>query len=181
MNASIGAILLNLDRFEKYSLTYPYFYGSLVFAIPYGKPYTPLEILFLPFKYRIWICLFVILLATLIVVGLIKTKWFIAYRSFIVGPYNNLPFLNMLAICLGNYMSHTPRLNFARTLVTIWLLMSLILKAAYQSKSFYFMQTIPRASPLYSLDSVYDSKLDLYLWPSLFQSFYDSFPMKREQ
>lgn len=181
VNTSIGAILTTYDRSLTYSSTYPYFYVSLVFAIPYGKPYTPLQILFFPFKYRIWLCFSSILFGTMTVVGIFKTKKLIKYRSFVFGRDNTAPFLNMWTICLGSSMQFVPRFNFARALVMIWILMSLVLRAAYQSKLFYFMQTIPRSPPLYSLDSVYDSNLDLYLWESLFQGFYDNLPYLRKR
>lgn len=44
-NMSIGALTVSAERNELYHITFPYFHGSLIFAIPY----TSLEKLVFPF------------------------------------------------------------------------------------------------------------------------------------
>lgn len=180
MNISIGAIIYNSEREKKYSISFPYYYASFVFAIPPGKPYSPLKILFFPFKYIIWSCLSTIFLFTVLIVVALK---FSAYRvrAFVLGPQNDSPVFNMLNICFGGTISYMPSRNFARTILLIWLVMSMILKTAYQSRLYDFMRTQPIMSPKNYRHKIYSSNMKVYVTETFYQQFYDSMPEIRDR
>lgn len=126
-NVTLGAIIVAATRAEKYEMTQAYFYGSLLYAIPNGKPYGSLEKLFFPFGFKIWILLGVIFCIAATVLLLLK---FSAQknREILVGASNNMPFFNMVNICLGGTVSFNemPMRTFARTMLMIWLLSTLV-------------------------------------------------------
>lgn len=176
----MGSIFYTSARVEGHDASVPYYYSSIVFAIPPGEPYSVMSTLFFPFKYIIWSCIGFIFISTILVVGSLK-KSTIQQRAFVLGPRNDLPFFNMLNVCFGGAITRLPTRNFARFLLLIWLTMSLILKTAYQSKLFNFMQTEQRESPMYTLESVFESDHDLYISKSFYQLFYDTYPNDRHR
>lgn len=58
-------------------------------------------------------------------------------RAFVVGKAKN-PFLNMINISFGGALcsNKVPVRNFARTMLIMWLLSSLVLRNAYQGLKF---------------------------------------------
>lgn len=177
---SMGANFYTAPRALAYGASFPYFYSSMVFAIPAGEKYSFMSTIFFPFEYIIWSLIGFIFLATLIVVGGLKLTTF-QQRAFVIGQNNDLPFFNMLNICFGGAISRLPTRNFARSLLLIWLVMSLVLQVAYQSKLFHFLRTEQRRTPLFTLDAVYQSNYDLYILETYYQIFYDAMPDDRRR
>lgn len=126
-NVTLGSIIVAATRAEKYEMTKAYFYGSLLYAIPMAKPYSSLEKLFFPFRYKIWILLCGIFFTAAIVLLLLKLKAE-KNRTFLIGASNNMPFFNMLNVCLGGTVSlnDVPIRNFARAMLMIWLVSTLV-------------------------------------------------------
>lgn len=93
-------------------------------------------------------------------------------RDFLVGPANNMPFFNMVNICLGGTITihDIPLRNFARSMLMIWLLATLVLRNAYQGKLFDNLRSHQRMAPFYHLNELYESNLKLYLYESFYQN-----------
>lgn len=158
-------------------MSFAYFYGSLVYGIPAGRPYSSFEKLFFPFRIWIWILismLFLVAAALLIVLKLMPQK----NRNFLLGNVTKMPFFNMVNICLGGTVSFKdiPGRIFARTLLMIWLLATLVLRNAYQGKLFDNLRSNQRKLPYFYLNELYASDLDLYLYESFYQNIYDAIP-----
>lgn len=131
--------------------------------IPPGKPYTSFEKLFFPYRKDvwIWICTFFLAMAIWILVlkCISKEKCY-----FVIGLKNDAPILNLFAIILGGSMttSQLPRRNFARTILGIILLTTLVLRNAYLGNLFNFLRTQKRMEPLYYQRNIYDSDVTIY-------------------
>lgn len=165
-----------------YSMSFAYFYGALIFAIPPGRPYTSLEKLMFPFRYKIWTCICALFTVAAIVVVLLKCGPR-KRRDFIVGKFNNMPFFNMINILFGGSISFNriPIRNFARTILLIWLFSSLVLRNAYQGKLFDNLRSDQRMAPLYEFKDLYESDLNLYLLESFYRDFVDSYPQYKHR
>lgn len=74
---------------------------------------------------------------------------------------------------LGGSIFHIaiPVRNFARTILMIWLLSTLILRNAYQGKLYDNLRGNQRNQPYYSLNSLFESNLRLYLYESFYEDF----------
>lgn len=170
MNICIGAVAYNLKRLQYFSASFPYFHSGLLFAIPNGKPFTTFEKLFLPFKYIIWSCI-----ASMFAIGfivIVSLKWSrVEQRKFLVGAKNRTPFMNMISICLGGSISNTPKRNFARYMLIVWLIGCIILRNAYQGSLFDKLRKSKSNPPMDTLDAMLDANYTLYMRPHLFYLF----------
>lgn len=160
----MGALTPTAFRDGRFSSSVAYMYPSLIFGIPPGRPYSSLEKLYFPFTVNVWICILLLFVASAIVIIALK---FVSKdkRTFFVGQSNNMPFFNMVNISLGGAMSSNklPFRNFARTLLMIWLISSLVLRNAYQGKLFDSLRGSQRNQPFFELNKLYESNLKLYL------------------
>lgn len=175
MNLSIGSIIMSNENSDKFSMSSPYYYGALIYAIPHGKPYSSFDKLFFPFEPAIWIWISMLLLLASIVIVRLKTAPR-KVRDFVVGKGNNGPFCNLIAISLGMSMTVLPYRNFARTILTILLLATFILRNAYQGALFNFLKTQKQRPPLFRLDDIWKSDVDICVSETFHQLYIKEFP-----
>lgn len=180
-NMSMGGLNQSPERHKLYDISFPYYSGSLMFAIPPGKPYTSLEKLFFPFDTIIWAytsVLFAVAIFVIIWTKLIAKR----RREFLIGRQNDAPFLNMINVCFGGVMNLMPKRNFARTMLLIWILSSMIIRNAYQGTLFSFLRGEQRNRPLYTLHDIFEgSNVRIYVWRARFQELYDNVPIIRHR
>lgn len=176
MNLSIGSIVLSNENSDKFSMSSPYYYGALIYAIPYGKSYSSFDKLFFPFEPSIWICISLVLLLLSIVVILLKTVSR-KVRNFVVGSGNDGPFCNTIAISLGITMPDhaVPYRNFGRTILMILLLATLVLRNAYQGNLFNFLKSQKQRPPLFHLSDILASEVDICVPETFHQLYMDEF------
>uniref|UniRef100_A0A8W9BML7 Ionotropic receptor n=1 Tax=Phlebotomus papatasi TaxID=29031 RepID=A0A8W9BML7_PHLPP len=161
VNFTIGAFATSAIRESCFTSTFSYKYTSLTLMIPPGRPYTALEELLMPFHLSVWICIFGILITTTSVVVLAKF-WKPQKRSFIFGHGNNYPFISSINIFLGGSLRNTPRRNFARFLLMMWILLSLVLRSSYQAVLFGFLKEQRNFSAINSLDEMQKEGFKIY-------------------
>lgn len=89
--------------------------------------------------YKIWFIIAVIILAAILLLAQLKYVHS-STRGYIIGPENNSPILSMINIIFSWGIVELPKRNFARTVLIIWIAMSLILRSAYQGRLYHFMQ-----------------------------------------
>lgn len=142
--------------------TDPYFYTSVVFALPVGKPFTAFQKLFLPFKYKIWFIVTMMFVIGFIVIAILNHRQQ-AIRNFVLGSRNRVPYLNMISIFLTGECRMLPKRNFARVLVIIWMLACLVLRNSYQGALFQFLQKAKLSSPPNTIDELIEANYTLYL------------------
>jgi len=106
-------------------------YRDIIFIIPLGNFYTGLEKLFLPFDYETWIMIgltFAVGLMTILIV----TQLSLTVQSFVIGRGVSAPTMNLLAAFFGLGQTQLPGRNFARFLLTLYIIWCLIIRTAYQ-------------------------------------------------
>lgn len=176
VNLSIGALIMTTWE-TTFSISLSYCYGAVIFAIPRGRPYTSFEKLFLPFELSVWMCIAAATLAAIVAMGVLKLGPR-HVRDFVVGRRNDGPFCNLVAIILGVGMPahHIAYRNFARTILTVVLLATLVLRNAYQGNLFNFLRTQTQRPPLFHLQDIWDSDVDIYVPPTFYQLFMRELP-----
>lgn len=175
---TIGALPFDIDVSKIFSLSFPYLHFGLVFAIPPPKPLAMFDRLFIPFSYAVWFNISSLFIIGLVVIVMLKSMASIAphRRAFVVGSQSRVPFLNMINICLGggSIASMSSR-NFARALLMVWLLGSLVLRNAYLGSLFDVLHSGKTGRAIQTFDDLIDANYTLYMKPKYFYLF-DTFP-----
>lgn len=118
----------------KGSLTRPYWFRSLHFAIPVGEEYSDFEKLLLPFEFPVWIWIvftFVTAYVTIFLLQFVKSS----IRNAVIGNIST-PTLNIAMIFSGTSQVKMPVKSFARFLVMNFIIFSMIFRTAWQGTSY---------------------------------------------
>lgn len=161
VNLTMFAIVNTVERSKEFTASLPYAYAPVMFTTPHGPPFTPLEKLILPFDELVWLCMGIVTGAafiSIVYVSCCSTEW----RNFVFGAKNHTPFLNYINITLGGVVAEAPVRNFARTILLIWLLGSLVLRSSYTGALFSFIQSQKSAIEIDSLEKLVQYNFSIY-------------------
>lgn len=161
VNLTMFSIVNTVERSTEFTASYPYAYASIYFTTPHGPPFSPLSKLALPFEPMVWLCL-VIVFATTITVNIYVLSGSKRRRDFVFGENNQNSLLNFVNMTLGGVVTQLPTRNFARTLFTIWLLGSLVLRSSYQGALFNVIQSQKPALEFNSLEQLAEYNYTIY-------------------
>lgn len=162
VNFTMFAAVNTVERSTEFTSSFPYAYASVVYTIPHGPPFTPLEKLALPFEKHVWLWLFVCTAMAFGTITYVSECCSEKCRDFVFGARNHTPFLNYFNVLLGGSITSGPVRNFARTIFSIWLLGSLILRSSYQSALFRFIQSQKSAVEIHSLEQLVEFNFSIY-------------------
>ncbi|XP_037932774.1 ionotropic receptor 21a-like [Teleopsis dalmanni] len=162
-NIAIGGYMYNKMHSSIMQATFPYLSSSVYVIIPKGRQMSPYERLVKPFGNIIWICLgFSVLFAIFIIFG-VKLFCKIEVLNFIFGQKNRLPFTNLWSSLYGVGLHRLPRRNFARYLLTVWILYTLVLRNAYLSELFSILQDGRTRTSLQTVDELIEKNYTFYV------------------
>lgn len=143
------------------------FYYSVPFIliVPPGANFTAFEKLFRPFQITVWILLLFAFFtaASVITVVKLQTK---RVRDFVFGSKNKSPYLNILSVFMGVSMPLLPRKNFARSLLMMFLLFSIVKRTLYQGALFQFIQADDRNKEVQTIDEVVEKNFKVHMMAS---------------
>lgn len=170
VNLSISAIPQTPQLVKNFTASKCYSIELYTLAIPGpidGK--TPIEKLLLPFSLSVWLATTFYLFCAIIVIVLTKLlnrQW----RHFIIGGRRNRsPIINLLNALLGGSVANPMMARnlkffgtFARTLMMIWILSSLILRNSYQGALFNYLQGPQLTLQYDTIKKIIDSDITIY-------------------
>lgn len=145
-----------------FDVTTPYFYDDLIFVIPAVAELNSLEKLIYPFSVNLWKILIGCLLAGCFVIIVIKFKSK-TVQNFVFGRGVKNQFYNMWAGILGTTQQKLPRRNFARFLLMKFLLFSLVVRTAYQSALYQFMQSDKKHKGPQTINDILELEYNFYV------------------
>lgn len=134
----------------------------VVFAVPSGRPYSSFEKLFLPFDEYSWLAVFVTLVVATSIILIINTQP-ISVKNFIYGHGIWGPLTNMINILFGGPLDKAPKGTFARTLVAMWLMFTLVIRTAYQGSLYKYLQVPKNFSAPLTMDALDKSGLHYHM------------------
>ncbi|XP_017017960.1 glutamate receptor [Drosophila kikkawai] len=146
----------------------------IVLCVPSGGSMTPLQRLTRPFRYIIWSCILGSLLFGLLLIGLLRLRQPQALHYLILGRANHRACLGMWNVLLGGLALYHPRRNFARFLLLMWLLQTLVLRAAYTGQLYLLLQDVEMRAPLQKLSEVVAQGYVFHMLPALQNIFRES-------
>ena len=136
---AIADCWLRLNRLNTFDSTTTYFSDKSVMAFPLLAELSSFEKLFYPLAMEVWILLMSYLLIGIISIFIIK-RLSKTIQIFVFCRKVKHPYLNMFIGLLGTTHHKLPGTNFARFLLMNFLILSLIIRTAYQGKLYQIMQ-----------------------------------------
>lgn len=158
---ALGDFFLKPNRIPKFDFTMAYQVMNLVWIIPPGLRYTPLQKLMLPFEFPVWIYLMITITIGIIVIIFINIK-IPQMRAFVYGVNVKHPFLNMAVVILGSQQHRMPKRNFARFLIMNFMLFTLVLRSIYQGSLYRFLQSDGRQKEVQSVEEMLANDFTFY-------------------
>lgn len=158
----IAPIHVFVKNHHGYFLTQPYVFLNNLIAVPPGEPYTEYEKLLLPFDYDTWIviaCSFLVAFAVIFGINFMKLE----VRNFVFGLNVTTPSLNVAAHFFGISQTILPGRNFARFLLTMFIIYTLIIRTAWQGKMFEFMQKNVTKQQVQSIEEMIEKNYTFYM------------------
>ena len=146
----------------EFLVAYPHQDVPSTFLIGPGEPYTDLERMFMMFDDGLWIAIGV---TFIIAVSITLSLNFVSGRvkTFIAGQGINSPTMNQMSIFLNGGQSRMPGESFARFLVIVFVVWSMIIRTCHQSMLFELLQADLRKPTIRTLDEFFESNLKLFL------------------
>ncbi|KAH8421508.1 hypothetical protein KR009_010116 [Drosophila setifemur] len=148
----------------------------IVLCIPSGGSMTPMQRLKRPFRYIIWSCILVSLSFGLLVILLLRIAPVPGLRHLVMGRHNRVPCMGMWYSLLNGPAMHNPGRNFARFLLVVWLVQTLVLRAAYTGQLYLLLQDVQMKAPLTQLSEVLERGYEFHIMSALQTVFRDSLP-----
>lgn len=156
--------LLALDetRTTFFSFVNSFYEDWIVIVVPPPPELTPLMKLFYPFETVAWLALLGFLFsacAFILILEHFSAKWF----TFVLGRNMRHPLLNLVAEFSGAPQPKLPTGTFARCILAMFLLFSLVVRTMYTGKLFFIMKSQVRAKVLETMDEFYDAGYKFYV------------------
>lgn len=142
-----------------------YYSVPFVIIIPPGDTFSPFEKLFRPFQLGVWIALLTTFIVAVTIVTITKLQK-TSIREFVFGADNHSPYLNILSIFLGVSLPRLPRKNFARSLLMMFIIFSIVKRTIYQGILFQFIQADDRNKEVQSIDELIYKDFKVFMMPS---------------
>lgn len=150
---SISNWWLKVDRLKLFDSTTSYMNEKVMFVVPPGREFTTFEKLILPFSLNLWILILVCLITGFITILIVKFGSE-KVQSYVFGSGVKTPSLNIIAAFLGGNQVVLPRKHFARILLTVFLIYSLVIRTIYQGSYYQFLQSDARQEHVQTLDEM---------------------------
>ncbi|XP_067636320.1 glutamate receptor ionotropic, delta-2 [Eurosta solidaginis] len=156
-NITIIFFMYELKRAKVMDTSFSYMSFPLLVAIPHGRPLSPIQRLYRPFKYIIWSLIGSNIILAIIIIYALKLLGSKKIISFVFGNSNRYPFSNFWASIYGGVIhTHLPYRNFSRYILGLWLLCTLVLRAAYTGQLYTILQDGRALTPLQTFQEIVD-------------------------
>ncbi|CRK87277.1 CLUMA_CG001079, isoform A [Clunio marinus] len=161
---SLGYFSVHDKRQKLMSSTSVYLISNLIWAVPPGEPYSPLEILLKPFEKSLWNWFFIVLISAFVIIRVLR-MFPKKVQYFVFGRNVRHPVLNVVNIMLGGSLPKLPVRNFARTIMMLFMFYCFIMNNAYKGGLFQFMKSDQTKPPLSTTTQLYNKNFRFYSIP----------------
>jgi hypothetical protein len=159
---SISDWWLKVNRLKFFEASTSYISDNLILIVPPGCEFTALEKLIYPFAGLSWILVISCMIFGFAVIFFVQ-KRSTKVQDFVFGSGVRHPYLNLFVAFIGDSQNFLPRRNFARFLLMMFLMYSLIIRTLYQGSFFQLMQSNQRHSEVQSIDEMIKNDFKLYV------------------
>lgn len=167
-NLTIGYYTSSPIRNLMMSASSIHYTSSLVWVIPPGRQLTSLEKLMKPFSPTLWSAVIIVFIVSFLIVSAIG--WFtITIQNFVFGRNIRTPSLNIINVFFGGSLVQTPRRNFARTILCLFMLYCLIIRSSYQGALFKYMQMDSRSPVVETVRDMIHEEFHFYMLKNTYE------------
>lgn len=152
---------LKANRLKFLDSTYSYFNDKIVFLIPPGRELSTFEKLFFPFELSVWVLIGTCFLVGFAVIAIVTHR--LNSQDFVFGSGVGNPYLNMFIGFIGGGQKVLPKRNFARFLLMMFLMYSLVIRSVYQGSFYRLMQSNKREKEVQSIDEMIKKNFIVYV------------------
>lgn len=175
VDVGFGSVGISAQRSFYLKAGMSHFISKFVIAIPPGRNFTSLEKLFKPFTLNAWMLLSIAVCMGMILMKLRFGKQNLKYSKL---PWIELlpnPMLNGWLTFLGNPMVKFPQNWMARSVITSWLFLGLVVRTSYQSATYRYLHHGQQTKPVRTFLDVEAAGLYFYMF-DVTQRFFELFP-----
>jgi len=147
----------------------PIYPKDLFFIIPPGEQYSDWEVLLIAFDFTTWILIIVTFAVAFLVVFVLHFKS-LAVRNLVYGRKVTTPTLNIVSTFFGISQAVLPEGYFARCLLLLFIVWTLIIRTCYNGLLFDHLQTDNRKPPIRTIKEMLEKDFK-YLITDSYQVF----------
>lgn len=141
------------SRMEFFETSNSYLSDRIIFVVPPGRELTAFEKLIFPFSFQLWLLIWMCFLVGTFVIFIAKRSSH-SIQNFIIGVGVVNPYLNMFIGFIGNSQKVLPKRNFARFLLMLFLMYSLIIRTLYQGSFYNLLKSQRRNKEVQTIDEM---------------------------
>jgi len=141
----------------------PLVYRQFYFMIPRGELYSEWEKLFLAFDIVTWCLIIFTFVIAFVAINIINCFASQSARNFIYGKDVKTPSINVLIAFFGLGQTILPTRSFARFLLMLWIIWSLIFRTCYQGKLFEYLSGDGRKPQIQSIGEMLDRNYSYFV------------------
>lgn len=157
---------LQINRTQAMTASMPYNSDQIILVIPPASSLHPFLKLFHPFNIQVWITFFVLTLSIFALVSITKIMS-TRVNHFIFGSNVRNPFLNIFGGFIGMTQHKLPMRNFARFILMMFLILTLIVRSLYLASLFNILKTEVKSKELKTIRELMEQKFDFYTYETL--------------
>lgn len=165
-NLTIGFVTTTAKRNWFMTASYVYYTSSLMWVVPPGREMTSLQKLYQPFQLTVWLCFGFALGISFLLVEIIRNFFSKCVQDFVFGKGVKYPSLNIINITFGGSLHKLPSRNFARTILTFYMICPFLIQNSYKGGLFQYLQKPLFEDGVKSLNEMIDNDFHFYLLKS---------------
>jgi Bacterial extracellular solute-binding proteins, family 3 len=160
----VGDYYLRAVRTKFMDASVEYFNADIVFVIPPGRNLESIEKILQPFNEKLWFALGIATVGGLLYVLILNIWTKGVYKSRLV----TLCF-NAISIMLAVSLNRLPSRSFLRLIFASFVIVSLILQAAYQGSLYRFLRENSKSKEVQSIDEMIEENYKIYSYDSMLE------------
>lgn len=158
----ISGWMLKASRVKFFDASTSYGSDNMIFVVPPGRDYTSLEKLIYPFESSLWIGVGICFFFGVFIIAVIKTQSK-SVQKFVFGSFVTQPFLNLFAGCVGVPQYKLPGRNFARFLLMMFFMYSMVIRTIYQASYYHLLSSNSYHKEVQSIDEMIEKNFVFYV------------------
>lgn len=150
------------NRMKFFDSTVAYINDQIIFIIPPGRELSSIEKMIYPLDISVWIIVLICFLIGFIVIFVVK-QHSKRCHEVVFGESVQNPYLNLFIGFIGGSQNALPRKSFARFLLMVLLMYSLVIRAVYQGSYFELLRSHKLHRVVQSVDEMVAKNFSFFI------------------